>query len=226
MKRFILLSSIVLFCFSCKQDVDNSDEVTSSENTEEKISILTKIANAYGYENWDKVEKVKFSFVVNPGEKEMVRRWEWEPKIDKVTLVNDTNSISYVRADIKDEFVNTDKAFVNDSFWLLFPFHLVWDDIEHDVVENSTSPINKKETIKLIVKYPEEGGYTPGDKYEVYVNKNYHIVEWTYHPKGAAEPALANTFEELSNFNGIKVNKVHKNPTRGFQLNFRDISFE
>ena len=229
MKKIILLSIFALLFSSCKQDTENSADVTKPEEikkTEEKITIITRIAKAYGYESWHKVDKVKFSFVVNPGEKEMLRRWEWDIRSDKVTLKKENDSMTYTRGDISDEFINTDKAFVNDSFWFLFPYHLVWDDIEYEVVEKSTSPINKKETTKLIVKYPDEGGYTPGDKYEVYVNQDYYIEEWTYHPKGQDEPALANTFEDLTDFNGIKINKVHNNPDIGFQLNFRDISFE
>lgn len=226
MKKISLLSIIFLFIFSCKKDTNNSNE-TSKPNQSEKVeTILTKIANAYGYENWDKVEKVNFSFVVNPGENESLRRWEWNPKSGKVTLNSKDNNISYQRGNIKEEYIDTDRAFVNDSFWLLFPFHLVWDDIKYDVVENSKSPIHNKETTKLIVRYPEEGGYTPGDKYEVYINDDFQILEWTYHPKGKEEPALANTFEDLSNFDGIKVNMIHRNPDTGFQLNFRDVSFK
>lgn len=211
---------------SCKKDTKNSNETSKPIQPEKEITIVSKIANTYGYDNWDNVEKVNFSFVVNPGENESSRSWEWNPKSGKVILNSKDNNISYQRGNIKEEYVDTDRAFVNDSFWLLFPFHLVWDDIEYEVVENSTSPINNKETTKLIVKYPDEGGYTPGDKYEVYINDDYQILEWTYHPKGKEEPALANTFEDLSNFDGIKVNMIHRNPDSGFQLNFRDVSFK
>lgn len=226
MKKIILLPVVLLMLFSCKKDINNSNETSKPNQPENEVTVLTKIANAYGYENWDKVEKINFSFVVNPGENEMLRSWEWNPKLDKVTLISKDNKTSYQRNNITEEHIDTDKAFVNDSFWLLFPFHLVWGDIEYEVLENSTSPINNKETTKLIVKYPKEGGYTPGDKYEVYINEDFHILEWTYHPKGKEEPALANTFEDLSNFDGIKVNMIHRNPDTDFQLNFRDVSFK
>jgi len=226
MKKIILIPVVLIFMLSCKKDTNTATETTNSDQPETDTTILGKIANAYGYENWDKVEKVNFSFVVNPGENESSRSWEWDPQSDKVTLKSKGDKLTYQRRNITKEYVDADKAFVNDSFWLLFPFHLVWDDIEYEVIENSKSPIHKKEATKLIVKYPEEGGYTPGDKYEVYVNDSFHILEWTYHPKGKEEPALANTFEDLSNFDGIKVNMIHRNPDSGFQLNFRDVSFK
>lgn len=226
MMKKLLIPIVLLLILACKNDQSSSDNPLKSNSQEKEVNILTKVANAYGHENWENVEEVKFSFVVNPGENERARQWIWNPQADEVTLDAEDNKITYKRSDLSDEYIDTDRAFVNDSFWLLFPFHLVWDDIEFDVQENSTSPINNIATTKLIVKYPKEGGYTPGDKYEVYLDENYHILEWTYHPKGQEEAALANTFEDLSNFDGIKVNMIHRNPTSGFQLIFRDVSFK
>lgn len=228
MKKFTLLLLFITL-WSCNKDSKETQTSATAQTVDEprpETTILEKIASAYGIENWDKVEKVNFSFVVNPGEKESARHWTWNPKSDEITLNAKDNNISYNRSDISDEYINTDRAFINDSFWLLFPFHLVWDDVEYDVEENRSSPINNLTSKKLIVKYPKEGGYTPGDKYEVYLDENFHILEWTYHPKGQEEARLANTFEDLSDFNGIKVNMSHSNPENGFQLNFRNVSFE
>ena len=85
------------------------------------------------------------------------------------------------------------------------------------------SPINKINSTKLKINYPEEGGYTPGDSYEVYLNEELKIIEWTYHPEGMAEPRLANTFENPETFNGIMIDMEHANSEIGFQLNFRDV---
>lgn len=225
MKKLILLPALLFFFFSCKKDVDYSDELAKSDQTEQKITILNKIANAYGYKNWGNVEKVEFSFVVNPGGNEMSRSWEWMPKSGKVTLKKDTGSVSYQRDNLKQEDISTDKAFVNDSFWLLFPFHLVWDDIEYSVEENSETSLEAYPSTKITVNYPKEGGYTPGDKYVIHVNDDFHIIEWSYYPGGQENPGLINTFEDLTDYDGIKVNLTHSNPESGFQLNFRDVSF-
>jgi predicted nuclease of predicted toxin-antitoxin system len=160
---------------------------------------------------------------VNPGEKEFARIWSWQPKSKTVSLISATDTITYNRAKVTEEFVSTDKAFVNDSFWFSFPFHLVWDEITVEELGQTTSPILQKEAFKIKINYPQEGGYTPGDSYEIYIDDNHNILEWTYHPKGQEEPALGNTFENQKTFNGIKIDTEHSNPEKGFQLNFRDV---
>ncbi len=226
MKKLLLLLFVSVL-FACKNDKKSSSEeeqISTSNTIEKELNILEKIAQAHGINYWSKVDVINFSFVVNPGEGEMLRQWSWYPKKNRVLLVKDNEKIAYSRNNIMEEFIQTDKAFINDSFWLLFPFHLVWDDIQHEVIENQESPIKKIESTKLIVKYPDDGGYTPGDRYDVYLDKNHHIIEWAYYPSGQDKPALINTFEDLSNFDGIKINMVHQNPETGFQLNFRDVS--
>ncbi len=216
---------LVLFLCSCKKEETNISEESKPKNNPESMSILNKVANAYGFEKWEKVEEVNFSFVVNPGENERVRQWRWRPKLNEITLFDKGDEITYNKMNVDEGYVDTDKAFVNDSFWLLFPFHLVWDEIDYSYEEEAVTPIGGSEASKLTVNYPKEGGYTPGDKYIVYLDEDLHILEWSYHPRGQKEAALVNTFEDLSQFNGIYVNLVHRNPSNGFQLVFRDVSF-
>ena len=208
------------------KEVSNRENIQTS-NPKKEIgvpkTIEGKIAYGYGIDNWSNVNQVDFSFVVNPGEKEMLRRWSWKPKIQEVSLIKDNDTITYNRKDISKDLTIIDSEFINDSFWLLFPFHLVWDDVEIITYENQVSPILAKKTTKLRVNYPEVGGYTPGDSYEVYVDENYNIVEWTHHRGGHQEAALRNTFENQQSFNGIKIDMNHNDPDIGFQLNFRDV---
>lgn len=224
----ILTTLFVLISFQ-KQATQKREQSTSitqytQQHAEQTKTVIDKIAAAYGFENWPKVEKIEFSFVVNPGEKEMKRHWIWYPIENKVSLIKEDEKITYNRNySVKEDFVKTDKAFVNDSFWLLFPFHLTWGIFNYEVIEDIRSPINQEICTKLIVKYTDDSGYTPGDRYDVYLDKNYHIIEWAYYPNGKDKPALINTFEDLTDFDGIKINMTHKNPNTGFQLNFRDI---
>jgi hypothetical protein len=223
----LILPILFIALYSCKKDSTISEQTEQKEDEQTKeLNILEKVASAYGIENWDDVEKVNFSFVVNPGEKESSRKWSWEPKTNLVTLHNGDEKSTYNRNKVSEKNIRTDKAFINDSFWLLFPFHLVWDDIDYEVVENFESPLNFEKSTRITITYPSEGGYTPGDKYNIFVNDDYHIIEWIYYPSGSDEPALINTFEDLTEFDGIKINMIHRNPASDFQLNFRDVSFE
>ncbi len=225
MKFYTAFIVMMLFLVSCNNDKISREEQNEQLVVEKAIeqTILEKIAGSYGLPNWKNVNQVAFSFVVNPGENEFERRWIWSPKLNMVSSINQSDTLSYNRADVKEEFVKTDKAFVNDSFWLTFPFHLVWDDVSFEDLGQQLSPIQQKESTKIRVNYPKEGGYTPGDSYEIYVDDNYKILEWTYHPKGQADPALGNTFENQQSFMGIMIDMEHANPENGFQLNFRDV---
>jgi len=224
MKSIRIAIALMLIFTSCKKETSEQPIDNLSETQlKQPESIQDKVANAYGIDQWVHVNQVDFSFVVNPGEKEFVRRWSWQPKLKQVSLVKGNDTLTYNRSGIKEELVQTDQGFINDSFWLLFPFHLVWDNVEVETYENQISPILQQTTTKLNVIYPAEGGYTPGDRYEVYLNDNYHIIEWTYHRGGIEEASLGNTFENQQTYNGITIDMAHANTETGFQLNFRDV---
>lgn len=225
MIKYSLLILALVF-ISCKQNETTSADNQTSKEESKSISVTDEVAIAYGIENWKKVEEVNFSFVVNPGENESLRKWTWKPKSKEVTLHKPDQKITYNRDAVQDEYLSTDKAFINDSFWLTSPFHMVWDDIDYELVDHFETPLGLSADKKIKINYPKEGGYTPGDRYDIYLNKNHHIVAWSYHPKGQEDPFLINTFEDLTDFNGIKVNLSHSNPQTGFQLNFRDVSFK
>ncbi|MBS3739167.1 MAG: hypothetical protein KGY51_09270, partial [Psychroflexus sp.] len=112
MKTLFLALITFLTLTSCQNNKKQNKEKTNtiSEQTEEKKeetkTILEKIAYAHGYEHWPSVEKIEFSFVVNPGEQEMISHWIWYPKNDKVTLVKENERITYKRDNIMQEFVD------------------------------------------------------------------------------------------------------------------------
>jgi len=47
-------------------------------------------------------------------------------------------------------------------------------------------PISKKPARRVVVKYPSQGGYSPGDTWELYVGKDNRLEEFVYHGGGAA----------------------------------------
>jgi hypothetical protein len=223
MKPLCLSFICLLILSSCKSE---KKETTIEEEVIE-LSIAEKIANAHGYENWKDVEKVAFTFKVDRDSiKGNGRRWTWEPKKDRVTYSIGRDSIVVIeRSKIDSTNINLDKAFINDKFWLLVPFQLVWDTSatisEPKKVE---SPI-KKDTLQMItITYPDEGGYTPGDAYDIYFDENYLIKEWTYRQGNSPEPSLTNTFENYQDFNGIKIAIDHKKDNGNWNLNFTDVS--
>ena len=83
-------------------------------------------------------------------------------------------------------------SFINDQYWALFPFHIVWDS-SATVTDDGTHklPLGKGMARRVTVKYPAEaGGYTPGDTWELYVGKDNRIEQMVYHRGGPKKPNL------------------------------------
>ena len=45
----------------------------------------------------------------------------------------------------------------------------------------------------VAVKYPADGGYTPGDTWELYVGSNNRVEEFIYHRGGPKKPSVVMT---------------------------------
>lgn len=222
MKPLYLSFICLLILSSCKSE----NKETAIEEEVMELSIAEKIANAHGIENWDNVKKVEFTFKVDRDTiKGSGRSWVWYPKKDSVYMSAGTQEIKYSRRNLDSVPANADRAFINDKYWLLVPFQLVWDTSatisEPKKVE---SPINKEQLDMITITYPDEGGYTPGDAYDIYFDKDYLIREWTYRKGNSPEPSLSNTFENYQDFNGIKIAIDHKKDNGNWNLNFTDVS--
>jgi len=196
-------------------------------------SMAEKVANAYGFKNFAKVKSVAFTFNVKTKGKVISRSWYWEPGTNKVTYKgSDKNgqpmTYSYVTGSIdKKDTVRSfvDAKFINDQYWLLFPFHLIWDNkAEITDAGKRHYPINKnKEADCLIVKYPASaGGYTPGDIFELYIGKDNLIHEWIYRAGGKKDGRIL-TWEDYKNFNGLYISTVHNVADKTFKLWFSNI---
>lgn len=218
--------STVLICltliFSCKSD--NNETKLSEE--EKELSVAEKIANAHGFENWDKVSEVQFTFKVDRDTvKGNGRSWIWKPKKNEITMSVGNAKVNYKRHEMDSSHIGADRAFINDKYWFLVPFQLVWD-----ASATLSEPVKKessigKETLDMItITYPSEGGYTPGDAYDIFYDENYLIKEWVFRQGNSETPSLATTFENYQDFNGIKVAIDHKKDEGKWNLNFADVS--
>ena len=78
-----------------------------------------------------------------------------------------------------------DPAFSNDNYWLLFVLHVSWDG-SATVTDKGMQklPLGNGSAERVVVKYPSEGGYAPGDTWELYVGADHRIEEFVYHGGG------------------------------------------
>ena len=215
--RLLLLSLILLI--SCK----------SETKTELKdLTIAEKIANAHGFEKWKDVSSIKFTFNVDADSTHFERKWLWKPKTNEVTLFKDSiNTITYKRAAVDSLTTQTDASFINDKYWLLAPFNMVWDKgttVSEPIKENA--PVSKKTLNKITLTYTGKGGYTPGDAYDFYYNDDFIIQEWIFRKSNTPNPSMATTWEDYEDFNGLKIAKSHKKDGGNWNLNFTDIEVE
>ncbi|MCH7524939.1 MAG: hypothetical protein IIC74_08015 [Bacteroidetes bacterium] len=217
MKQYAYIIFIAIFIFSC-----NKEKKTVSE--QKQITIAEKIANAHGYENWDKVYQINFTFNVDRDTTHFERSWQWKPKTNTVIMISKQDTISYNRSHIDSTNLKTDQTFINDKYWLFAPFNLVWDKgttISEPIKEEA--PISKKELYKITLTYNNEGGYTPGDAYDFYYGDDFLIKEWVYRKGNAEEPSLITSWENYQDFNGIKIALEHKKLEENWNLNFTNV---
>ncbi len=227
MKNFLLLF-VLIGIWACnnssKTSVDPGLETISEKADSLPVDLRHRIANAAGVEQWGKVSEIAFTFNVDRGDNHSERSWVWRPKTQDVKMITSQGTVSYNRSHMDSITEKTDAAFINDKYWLFAPFQLVWDSgTTMTAKENVVSPISKDTLDLLTIVYPDTGGYTPGDAYDLFYNKDYQIKEWNYRRGNDPQPTLSTTWEEYKDFDGIKIATVHKDSTGNFKLYFSDI---
>jgi len=217
MKKSLMLILLVTFAFSCKQKEENKVR-------EKEWSTAEKIANAHGLENWKNVSELQFTFNVDRDTTHFERSWIWKPKSEDVVMISGKDTIAYNRKSIDSISINADKSFINDKYWLLAPFQLVWDT-SASISEATTAeaPISKTQLNKITITYTSEGGYTPGDAYDFYYGDDFMLKEWVYRKGNSTEPSMMTTWEDFEEFSGIKISKTHKRTEVNWTLHFTNI---
>lgn len=221
MKKILFFVTVGILLTGCKNDTKNSAVTEGSPQTGEATA--TKIAMAYGYENFDDVKQINFSFNVKINDTiRSSRTWNWYPQEERVELIENGERFSYEKDGEFDETETAaDQKFINDTYWFLFPYQLVWSEYESDFNRMAVAPISQQEMQQLTVKYAGDGGYTPGDTYHLFVNEDNIIEEWTFESSDGR--TLTTTWEDLETFNGITIAKSHKTEDGSFELFFDNI---
>lgn len=224
-KSLFILVAVFLLTLSCK---DAKKETTTTKQPEKELSILEKIANANGFENWRTVNSIKFTFNVDRDSSHFERTWLWNTKSNDVTMMTRQDTILYNRKSVDSTMATTDGGFVNDKFWLLAPYQLVWDqkNFTYEHMENVEAPISKTNMHKITTVYANEGGYTPGDAYDYYFGDDYIIKEWAFRKGNQNEPNMVTTWEDYKILDGLNIAMMHKRPDSNFSLYFSGVEVQ
>jgi len=188
--------------------------------------INDKIAVANGSGNFKKVKMIEFVFnVQRDTTKASSRHWQWFPGTNDVVFITDTSSTKFKRYDtIAPELKKLNARFTNDEYWLLFPYHLTWDSGYILSDKNiQLAPISGKNLQLLSIQYNATDGFTPGDRYDIYINEKLMIEEWAFHRAGAAEPSLITTWANYTDHNGLQIAADHRSKDGKFRIWFTGI---
>jgi hypothetical protein len=168
----------------------------------QKAPIAEQIAKTYGLDSWGQIEAIRYTFNLDlPAlNLKLSRSWIWEPKADRVTFEGKDKAgkpvkVTYVRSQLDSQPDNVkkeiDPGFINDQYWLVFPFHALWDTgatVEDKGMQKL--PTGKGSARHVVVKYPSNIGYTPGDTWELYVGADNRVQQMVFHHGGSAKPNL------------------------------------
>lgn len=227
MKRITTSFLLLILLISCKDEVTKNDQLDNPGEVAE-LSTAEAVADRYGVNNWDAVSEINFTFNVESGPRKFKRTFQWFPKTQDVIYKSDTDTIAYNRNATLDSLeLYADKRFVNDSYWLLAPFKLVWDEgVSFSEERNVVAPISGDTLHKLTILYDTEGGYTPGDAYDLYITDDFIIKEWGYRSNNAEKASTSTLWMEEKSFDGIVLNTMHQDSTASFRLFFTDITIK
>jgi hypothetical protein len=159
-----------------------------------------EMAKTFGIDSFGQIEKIRYTFNLSFPGLNVVRSWEWEPKTGQVSYESkdkDGNpvKVTYLRSQIDsqpDMVKNVvDPAFFNDQYWLLIPFHAIWDTsatVTDDGMQKMS--LTDGSAQRITVKYAGDGGYTPGDTWELFVAPDHRVEQFIYRRGGPKKPSL------------------------------------
>lgn len=194
--------------------------VLAATSYAQKPPIVEQIAKTYGLDSFSQIEAIRYTFNLGVVKVELSRSWVWEPKTGRVSFEGKDKAgkpvkVTYLRSKVGSEPANVkdevDPAFINDEYWLVFPFHLVWDtDAKGEDTGMQKLPLGKGSAKRLLVTYPAAGGYTPGDIWELFIGPDNRIREWVYHHAGSAKPTVVTTWEDYKKAGPLLVSLDHR----------------
>lgn len=198
---------------------------------------VEQMAKTYGLDSFGQIEKIRYTFNLDfPGVK-VVRTWEWEPRTGQVTYTGKDKdgkpvNVTYKRSEVSSQSDTVkneiDPGFINDNYWFLLPLHVAWDSsaaVTDDGMQKLTQGEGSAD--RIVVKYPSDVGYTPGDTWELYLDADHRLQEMVYHRGGPRKPSLVTaTWAGYKKAGPLLVSTEHQGTADGGPLHlvFSDVA--
>src|SRR6201987_1693820 len=229
MRRMISILATTLFATSLLTAQATAKAQQSPPNAEQ-------IAKTYGLDLFGQVEAIRYTFNVDAPGRKISRTWEWSPKTDTVSYEGKDKEgkpvkVTYQRSQLsgQSDAIRTkiDPAFANDQYWLLLPFHIVWDGATVTDEGTQKLPLGEGSARRVVVKYASEGGYQSGYTWELYVGNDRRIEEIVYHHHGAPKSrTVIATFADYMKAGPLLIATDHRGTANGkpIRIFFSDVS--
>ena len=197
----------------------------ATSGAQQRPPILEKITQTYGLQSFGQIEAIRYTFNAEAPGLSISRSWTWEPKTDQVTFEGKDKSgnpvkVTYQRSQLGSQSAevkeNIDSGFLNDNYWLILPFHFSWDT--NAAIEDAGMqklPQGNGSAEKVVVKYPSDGGYSPGDTWELYVGSDGRIEEMAYRAGGPAKHVVIATWTDYKKTGPLLVSLDHRGTRDG-----------
>jgi hypothetical protein len=209
----------------------------ATSHAQQSPPIAEQIAKTYGLDSFGQIEAIRYTWNAELGDLKLSNKWEWSPKTDTVSYEGKDKegkpvTATYRRSELgsqSDAIKNTiDPAFVNDQYWFILPFHLVWDGATATDEGMQKLPTGDASAQRVVMKYPAEGGYQPGDTWDLYVGADKRIEAIVYH-RGAPNPPpklVIATYTDYKKAGPLLVSTDHRGTLDGkpLRLTITDVS--
>lgn len=201
----------------------------------EAIAIADKVMEAMGGRNaWDSTRYISWNFF---GRRSLL----WDKKTGNVRidvpgdsaiyLVNvsqDTGRVmlrgqEVVEKDSLDKYIEQGKKiWVNDSYWLVMPYKLKDTGVTLSYMGEDTTLAGEEADV-LELRF-QNVGFTPQNKYEVYVTKDDNLVkQWAYYSEAELDtPNFNIPWQNYQEYNGILLSGDRGGERRLSEINVYD----
>ena len=112
MRKFYFILLLVLAFGACKEKKSEQPDKAKAD-----LSVLERIAQAHGFEQWSRVKEIGFTFNVDRDTIHLERSWIWKTLENQVTAVATGDTITYNRSDVDSTLQDVDSRFINDKYW-------------------------------------------------------------------------------------------------------------
>jgi hypothetical protein len=211
--------------------------LSATSCSQKRSSVAEPLAKTYGLDSFGQIDAIRYTFNVEFPGLNVSRSWVWEPKTGQVSYEGKDKDgkpvkATYIRSQVSsqsDAVKNEiDPAFTNDNYWLLFPLHAYWDTSANVQDKGMQElPLGNGSADLVSVKYPSEGGYTPGDTWDLYVGKDNRVEQFVYHRGGSKKPSIVKaTWEGYKKAGPLLISTEHLGTADGgpLRLFFSDVA--